>query len=73
MQQLLVILGVGLGASTAWFVARFLGSLLHGVKSNDPTTLAIVSLLLVLAGLAATLLPARRAMRVDPLVALRYE
>ena len=69
----LVLLGVGLGAGTAWFVARFLGSLLYGVKSNDPTTLAIVSLLLVLAALAAILVPARRAMNVDPIVALRCE
>jgi putative ABC transport system permease protein len=65
----LVILGVALGTATAWFLARFLGSLLYGVKANDPTTLAIVSLLLVLAALAAILVPARRAMRVDPLVA----
>jgi len=69
----LVLLGVGLGAGTAWFVARFLGSLLYGVKSNDPTTLAIVSLLLVLAALTAILVPARRAMNVDPIVALRCE
>jgi predicted permease len=69
----LVILGVALGTATAWFLARFLGSLLYGVKSNDPTTLGIVSLLLALVALAAILVPARRAMHVDPLVALRYE
>jgi ABC-type antimicrobial peptide transport system permease subunit len=69
----LVFLGVGLGAGTAWFLARFLGSLLYGVKPNDPMTLAAVSFLLVLAALAATLVPARKAMRVDPIVALRYE
>ena len=71
--MLLVGLGIGLGAAAAWFLTRFLGSLLYGVKSNDPMTLAAVSLLLLLACLASTVLPARRAMRVDPLVALRYE
>jgi putative ABC transport system permease protein len=69
----LVILGVAPGTATAWFLARFLGSLLYGVKANDPTTLAILSLLLLLAALAAILVPARRAMKVYPLVALRYE
>jgi putative ABC transport system permease protein len=71
--MLLVSLGVGLGAPLAWFLTRFLGSLLYGVNANDPMTLAAVSLLLLLAALAATLLPARRASRVDVIVALRYE
>jgi len=71
--MLLVILGIGLGAALAWSLTRFLAGLLYGVKSNDPMTLAAVSLLLLLAGLAATLLPARRAATVDPMVALRYE
>jgi putative ABC transport system permease protein len=71
--MLLVTLGVGLGAALAWSLTRFLGSLLYGVKSNDPMTLAAVSLLLLLAALPATLVPARCAMRVDPMVALRHE
>ena len=71
--MLLVILGIGLGAALAWSLTRFLAGLLYGVKSNDPMTLAAVSLLLLLAALAATLLPARRAATVDPMVALRYE
>jgi len=69
----LVTVGIGLGAALALFLSRFLAGLLYGVKSNDPMTLAAVSLLLLVASLAATLLPARRAMRVDPMVALRYE
>jgi len=71
--MLLVILGIGLGAALAWSLTRFLAGLLYGVKSNDPMTLAAFSLLLLLAALAATLLPARRAATVDPMVALRYE
>lgn len=71
--MVLVSLGIGLGAALALFLSRFLAGLLYGVKSNDPMTLAAVSLLLLVAALAATLLPAWRAMRVDPMVALRYE
>jgi putative ABC transport system permease protein len=70
---LLVSLGIGLGATLALFLSRFLAGLLYGVKPNDPMTLAGVSLLLLVAALVATLIPARRAMRVDPMVALRFE
>ena len=66
-------LGVALGAAGASAVSRFLESLLYGVKSTDPVTVVAVSLLLVLAALVATLVPARKAMRVDPMVALRCE
>jgi putative ABC transport system permease protein len=71
--MVLVGLGVALGAAGASAVGRFLASLLYGVKSNDLVTLVAVSLLLVLAALVATLVPARKAMRVDPMVALRCE
>jgi putative ABC transport system permease protein len=47
--------------------------LLYGVRPNDPLTLAVVSGLLLVATLTATLVPAWRAIRVDPMVALRYE
>jgi len=71
--MVLVGLGVALGAAGASAVSRFLESLLYGVKSTDPVTVVAVSLLLVLAALVATLVPARKAMRVDPMVALRCE
>lgn len=57
----------------AFALTCLLGSLLHGIEPTDPLTYATVSLLLVIAGLFASRLPARRAMRVDPMVALRYE
>jgi putative ABC transport system permease protein len=62
---------VGLGA-TVW-LTRVLRGLLFGVASNDPLTFVAVSGLLVLVALVACAVPARRAMRVDPVVALRYE
>jgi ABC-type antimicrobial peptide transport system permease subunit len=69
----LAILGVAVGAAAAAALARFLSSLLYGVKSTDPMTYLVVSLILAAVGLAASYLPARRATQVDPMVALRDE
>jgi ABC-type antimicrobial peptide transport system permease subunit len=69
----LIVLGgvVGLGAALA--TAQLLKSLLFNVGPRDPATFAAVAMLLGLVALAATLVPARAAMRVEPVVALRYE
>ncbi len=69
----LVATGLALGAAGTLAASRLLKSLLSGVTSTDAATLAGVSVLLAAVGLAACLVPARRAMRVDPNVALKYE
>jgi predicted permease len=69
----MVTAGLVLGAAGALASASVLSGLLFGVKGADPVTFAGVSLLLIAAAILACYLPARRAMRVDPLVALRYE
>jgi putative ABC transport system permease protein len=69
----LTLIGVGLGLAGAFVVARFLASLVFGVSTYDGATFLGVAFLLIAVALAASYIPARRAMRVDPIVALRYE
>ena len=69
----LTLIGVGLGLAAAFALTRFLGSMLLGVTSTDALTFSSVAILLCGVVLLASLIPARRAMRVDPMVALRYE
>jgi ABC-type lipoprotein release transport system permease subunit len=54
-------------------VTRFMASMLYGVHANDPATIVAVTMLLGLIALAACFVPSRRAMKVDPMVALRHE
>jgi putative ABC transport system permease protein len=69
----LILLGVVMGLAASFAVMRLLSSLLFGVSPSEPFTFVGVALLLAAVALLACYLPARRAMRVDPLVALRYE
>ncbi len=66
-------LGIVIGLAAAFGLSRLLTALLFGVKPNDPLTFVSIGLLLALVALLACWLPARRATRIDPLVALRYE
>ena len=75
LRSTLVLVGEGImiGTAGALAVTRVLAKFLFEVKPNDPPTIAAVALTLVCAALVACYIPARRAMRVDPMVALRHE
>ena len=69
----MALVGIALGAAAALGLTRLMRSLLFGVSATDPLTFAAVAILLVAVALAACYVPARRAMRVDPMTALRHE
>lgn len=69
----LAVLGLAIGLVASWLLTRFISSLLFGVQPTDPLTFGAVSACLLLAALLACYVPARRATKVDPLEALRYE
>ncbi len=69
----LAVAGVAIGLATSLALTRFIGSLLFGVSPTDPLTFAAVAISLTLVAVAACCIPARRAMRVDPIIALRHE
>jgi len=71
--MMLAVLGIAVGAPVAFVVSRLVGSLLYGLRPTDPPTVAIATIALLFVGFLAAYLPARRASRIPPVIALRYE
>jgi len=69
----MALLGTAVGITAALGLTRLMASQLFGITAHDPLTFAAVGVVLLLVALLACYLPARRAVRVDPIVALRYE
>jgi putative ABC transport system permease protein len=69
----LTLAGVAIGLGTSLALTRFISSLLFGISSTDPLTFAAVAISLTLVAVAACCIPARRAMTVDPMIALRHD
>jgi putative ABC transport system permease protein len=69
----IVLIGLGIGLVASFGLMRLLSSLLYEVKANDPIIFVAVSVVLLVAAIAAAYVPARRASRIDPIVALRYD